>query len=101
MKTKIKTIDVNCLEWFDKVNGNSYFAGTITINYGLKTAKVFNIPFQYGYGDQFRYSAWELLKKNKVINFDSLSIWQFIEKNNIIERYNIQTNCKKRDLMYF
>ena len=32
----IKTIDVNCKEWFDKLNGNSYFAGTISINYGLK-----------------------------------------------------------------
>jgi len=101
MKTKVKTIDVNCKEWFDKVNGNSYFAGTVTINYGLKTAKVFKMPYQYGYGDQYRYEAIETLKRNKVIKYDSLSIWQFMEKNNIIERYNIQRNCKKRELMQF
>ena len=97
---KVKTIDVNCLEWFDKINGNSYFAGEVIVNYGLKTAKVFIIPFQYGYGDQFRYEAWETLKRNKVINFDSWSIWQFFEKNKIIERYNIQRNCKKRDWIH-
>ena len=33
---KVKTIDVQVKEWFDKVNGNSYFAGIITINFGMK-----------------------------------------------------------------
>ena len=101
MKTKVKTIDVNCMEWFDKVNGNSYFAGTVTINYGLKTAKVFKLPFQYGYGDQYRYEAIETLKRNKILNIDTLAIWQYMQANNIIERYNIQRNCKKRELMQF
>ena len=35
---QIKTIDVNCLEWFDKINGNSYFAGEIIVNYGRKNS---------------------------------------------------------------
>jgi hypothetical protein len=99
---KIKTIDVNAKEWFDKVNGNSYFAGTVTINYGLKTEKTFKMPFQYGYGDQSRYSAFDLLKKNKVIKMpENTSIWQFCESNKIVERYNLQTNCLKRELMYY
>jgi len=37
---KIKTIDVNVKEWFDKVNGNSYFAGTVSLNFGMKTQKI-------------------------------------------------------------
>jgi len=102
MKAKVKTIDVNCKEWFDKVNGNSYFAGTVTVNYGMKTEKTFNMPFQYGYGDQFRHEAWNTLKKNKVIKMpENMSIWQYCDDNKIIERYHLQTNCLKRDLMYY
>lgn len=50
---KVKTIDIEALEWFDRVNGNSYFAGTIEINKGLKSEKRFIMPFQYGYGDHY------------------------------------------------
>ena len=35
MKTiEIKTIDVCTKTWFDKVNGNTYFAQEITLNFG-------------------------------------------------------------------
>jgi len=54
---KIKTIDVNALEWFDKINGNSYFSAEIVLNYGLNAVIVLECPFQYGYGDQFTYEA--------------------------------------------
>ena len=37
-----KTIDVNAKEWFDKINGNSYFCGTITLNYGMNNEETFN-----------------------------------------------------------
>ena len=60
---KIKTIDITALDWFDKVNGNSYFAGTISVNYGMKNAKVLKMPFQYGYGDQYRWTALEEMAK--------------------------------------
>jgi hypothetical protein len=99
---KTKTIDVNCLEWFDKINGNSYFAGTVTVNYGMKTEQTFKMPFQYGYGDQFRYEAWNVLKKNKVIKMpENTSMWEYCQSNKIIERYNIQKNCLKKELMYY
>ena len=49
---KTKTIDIQAKEWFDKVNGNSYFAGTITLNYGTETEETFLLPFQYGYGNE-------------------------------------------------
>lgn len=42
-KTKIKTIDVTALEWFDKANGNSYFAGTVTINFGMKSQREYTM----------------------------------------------------------
>ena len=34
--TDLKTIDIKTLVWFDKVNGNSYFAQTITLNFGME-----------------------------------------------------------------
>jgi hypothetical protein len=37
---KIKTIDITALEWFDKVNGNSYFSATVTLNFGMKDQKI-------------------------------------------------------------
>jgi len=57
----IKTIDVNALTWFDKINGNSYFAGEIILNYKLDNEIKLIMPFQYGYGSQFEYQA---LKQN-------------------------------------
>ena len=46
-KMKIKTIDLNAKEWFDKINGNSYFSAVMVLNYGLKNAYVINLKFQY------------------------------------------------------
>ena len=49
---KTKTIDIEAKEWFDKINGNSYFCGTITLNYLMDNQETFLMPFQYGYGSQ-------------------------------------------------
>lgn len=97
---KIKTIDINAKEWFDKVNGNSYFSGTITLNYGMKSAKCFDMPFQYGYGDHYVDMAGELLEKQKQLPFAIASrrLWQYCKDNKIILRTSKQENCKKREL---
>lgn len=50
---ELRSVFVECREWFDKVNGNSYFSARIWINGG----QVAILPFQYGYGDQFIYEA--------------------------------------------
>ena len=50
---EIRSMFVEGREWFDKVNGNSYFSARIWINGG----QVAILPFQYGYGDQFIYEA--------------------------------------------
>lgn len=61
--SKIKTLDINALEWFDKVNGNSYFAANIVINYGTPAPRVYSIPFQYGYGDSYIHAAFKHLRE--------------------------------------
>ena len=96
--TQVQTIDINALEWFDKVNGNSYFAGYVTINYGQLDAQKINMPFQYGYGDSYQYAAMTLLKEK---GFTDARYMQDLREQNIILRYNIQRGCKKRELMQY
>ena len=102
---KIKTIDVNALEWFDKINGNSYFAGTVTVNYGTKTEKSFNMPYQYGYGDMYKQIAMETLVNESVIKVEKYPyggyppLWQYCSDNGIILRTVKHENCKKRELL--
>lgn len=96
MKNKIKTIDINSKEWFDRINGNSYFAGSVTVNYGMKTEKTFKMPFQYGYGDSYRHQALKVLEENGLIQPNSKE-WELRDKDVII-RAHIQRNCLKREL---
>ena len=94
----IKTIDVHCKEWFDKVNGNSYFAGEVIVNAGKKTETIVKIPFQYGYGDHYRYEAFEAVKKNLKTFKTVSSPRQAYEKYRIKTNHNLRTNCLKREL---
>ena len=53
------------IKWFDKVNGNTYHSVRITNN---KTGKVLYCPFEYGYGDQYRYTALQEMYDKKWIS---------------------------------
>jgi len=102
MKTRdIKTIDVNCKEWFDRINGNSYFSCHIIINYGKANQKELFVPITYGYGDYYRYEAFDKIKKelNCFKAYDNkTSYWRVYEKENITIRHTKQENCPKREL---
>ncbi len=103
-KTKIKTIDVTALEWFDKTYGNSYFAGTISINYGTKSQREYSMPFQYGYGECYIDIANQTLKQqgekiprdNCDVPYASMS--RMCRENGIILRTTKHENCKKSEL---
>lgn len=94
-KMKVNTIDINAKEWFDKVNGNSYFAANVTLNFGQPDQINIVLPFQYGYGDCYQYAAIKVLNEQNFINVKYL---QDLRENGIIVRYNIQRNCKQREL---
>lgn len=98
MKTKVKTIDIQAKEWFDKVNGNSYFSSIVTVNFGMKSEKQFNVPFEYGYGEQYKQESLLCLVSNKLI--DTISSVKLREQG-IILRSNIQTGCKKSEVKSF
>lgn len=98
--TEIKTIDVNAKEWFDRVNGNSYFSARVTVNLGMEDERTIAVPFQYGYGSQYEYSAFAALQSNGIIPVqDGHPIpWRYYQDNKIIARHNMQTNCLKKDV---
>lgn len=100
----MQTIDINVLEWFDKVNGNSYFAGNIVIDFALPTEKTVPLPFQYGYGDHYKDMAGKELESRGLISLEhydnggSEAIWRYCERNGIILRTAKHENRRKRDL---
>ncbi len=94
---QIKTIDINAKEWFDKVNGNSYFSAEIVTNYGMDDAKMYVLPFQYGYDDHYKHMAAKELFEQGIISTEKF--WELREQG-IIVRANIQHNCKKRELIH-
>lgn len=104
MTATIKTIDINSKEWFDKVNGNSYFSAVITLNYGLPDVEDIKLPFQYGYGDHYVDVANQYLQNNGYIpkeRYDNgmyRSLHGHCKANNVILRTNKQEGCLKRDL---
>jgi hypothetical protein len=101
---KIKTIDINAKEWFDKVNGNSYFSAKITLNYGTEEAQTYDLPFQYGYSDHYIDMANQYLIKEGIIKGERHDngcyspLWRYCKDNKIILRTSKQANCKKREL---
>lgn len=106
-KIKIKTIDINAKEWFDKVNGNSYFSARITLNYGTSVQQVIKLPFQYGYGDCYIDMSNKYLIDNNIIkgkrneNGSYPALYYYCKDKKIILRTNIEHNCLKKDVEYF
>ena len=101
MKTKdIKTIDVITKTWFDKVNGNTYFAQKITINRGRKNECVIFNPFQYGYSSYDHFAKKFVMEKMN-LKTNLVNDWNLCSTHGKIRFYNeVIKNCKKRDLTH-
>ncbi len=95
----VKSVDIQGKEWFDKVNGNSYNAVQVFVNYGMKNAFSFSIPFQYGYGNYFEQSAIEHLEAAGVIDKDT---FRELRYNGKIEVNSSKVEkCLQRDVKRF
>ena len=95
----MKTLDINSKTWFDKVNGNSYFASVVTIDYGMNTEQIIKLPFQYGYGSQDEQEAKAVLTEiNKISANYGQSLYSYCKDNNIIYRHSNIKGCKKIEL---
>lgn len=102
---ELKTIDLTAKEWFDKVNGNSYFSARLVLNYGMENQESFTLPFQYGYGSAYEQSASKILNeffKNDIPdNYFPISLYREFNDGTVIVRSSIHEGCKKRDVMNF
>lgn len=101
MKTNdIKTIDVLTKVWFDKVNGNSYFAQRIVINRGLKSETTIINHFQYGYSS-YDYFAKKYVMEKMNLKKDIVNDIYLCGSNGKIRFYNeVIRGCKKRELLH-
>lgn len=98
MNNTPKTIDINAKEWFDKVNGNSYFSARMTLDLGTPDEKTFVLPFQYGYGEHYIQQALALLEAEGYQKFSGTAS---VREAGIILRTNKQTKCLKREVKLY
>ncbi len=103
MKTKIKTIDIQAKEWFDRSAANSYFSANVTVNFGLPDAFTFPIPFQYGYDEHYIDIAQKELSKRGYLpnNDNNERLWRYCEKYYILLRTSKKENCLKKEVKAF
>lgn len=96
----MKNITINAKEWFDRVNGNSYFSARISID--GEPAGV--LPFQYGYGDHYVDMANQWLDQNGIIdnprhgNGSREPLWVYCRDRGINLYTSKVEGCRKRDL---
>ena len=99
MKLKLKTVDINSKEWRDKVNGNTYFASRVVLNYGMKDEKTLYIEFQYGDGygmaDQ---EAFKLVEPYLPEGCEATAFYQLRDQYHILTRRNVQSGCLQREV---
>jgi len=95
---KIKTIDVTAKEWFDKINGNSYFSARVVTDFGTRAEKTYYIPFEYGYGDYYLQAGAKVLTEHEVIAPCDILSSSTLKAQGIIFRYGKQEGVKKTDV---
>jgi hypothetical protein len=91
------TIDVIGKEWWDKVNGNSYFSARIVIDYGIATALGYCIPFQCGYENQYEAAALDLLITWGFIRRGHVTLRGACDDQGIILRCVLHKKCNKKE----
>jgi len=103
--TKISSISILAKEWFDKINGNSYFSAEIIVNKDRPDEKIFSLPYQGGYGDAYLHEATTKLRNEHMLpgfieyaNGLNETLKVYCERNGISLLWYKQIGCKKRDL---
>ena len=88
-----RNIIIHAKKYTDRTYGNTYFAAVVTVNAGMESEKRIPIPYQYGYGSQYRVESIAELKR---LGYGT--------DREIMEAiiYDVcETGCKKRDLHEF
>ena len=93
MKT-ITSLTVIAKEWFDKVNGNSYFSAQITVN----NDHVIKIPFQYGYDRMYIQQTFNTLTDYGYECGRGWNIEKYCNENKIPHVFVKHEKCLQRDV---
>lgn len=87
--------------WFDRVNGNTYFSAVGIIN-GIE---VVQIPFEYGYGNQYEDRVYQELEKlgycadvEHYNNGGREAFWRYCDRKRIIKYVTHSDVNRKKDL---
>jgi hypothetical protein len=90
-----RSLFIEAREWYDKINGNSYFSARLWVDGG----QVAILPFQYGYGDQFIYEAQKKLLELGYLpqNGKNRGLWSIAEASGF-DFYTAKTETKKADM---
>lgn len=87
--------------WFDRINGNTYFSAVALVN-GVQVAE---IPYEYGYGNQYEDSMFNLLYKmgycsdrEKYSNGGSEALWVYCNRKGITKYVTHSDVNRKTDL---
>ena len=95
-KAKIeRSLFIEAREWYDKINGNSYFSARLWVDGG----QVAILPFQYGYGDQFIYEAQKKLLELGYLPQEGKNrgLWSIAAAQGF-DYYTAKTNTKKAEM---
>lgn len=96
----MKTLDIQAKEWFDKINGNSYFSALITIDFGMDSEKSIKIPFQYGYDNQYLCASLNELRTLGFIDIDNFTpLYRYCNDKGIVFNSSKLNKCLKRDVV--
>jgi len=94
----MKTLVIIAKEWFDRINGNSYFSARINVD----DKEQIILPFQYGYGDQYLHEAKmklvELGYISKHKDYTWMQLPRYCRENGIHLVYVKHERCLKREL---
>lgn len=82
--------------WWDRTYGNTYFAGVVTVNYGMPSERTYKMPFQYGSNGMHTQKACEIINREYKKNYSSL--WSGCEQDKIILRTNWSEGHKQKEL---
>lgn len=92
---EIRSMFIECREWFDKTYGNSYFSARIWINGKWKIT----LPFQYGYGDHFKSVAVRALVAEGFIpeQYENRPLWIIADEMRF-DCYTSKANTTKKEM---
>lgn len=83
-------LSIDHYEWFDKINGNSYFSVSALLTVFKTPNTIVNyriiLPFQYGYGSQYEYELARTINTLGILPISrgcNDSIWKLADDNNV------------------